>query len=153
MTVKADTIAVTPTQTAKNVFQARGVDVGNLMTLLQGHAADMITLCRQIVALHPNDSVLTASMSTAGSGGTNGPVTITGTSGTGTKFQATGVIAGGALTNPLVVTVPGSYTVDPSPLGAEPVTGGSLSGAKVALTISNDIAQLTALQGILAELM
>jgi hypothetical protein len=107
---------------------------------------------KQIIKYHPNDSVLTATVNAAGSGGTNGPVTITGTTGTGTKFQARGVIAGGALTGPLTITNAGSYTVDPTSLTAEPVTGGSLTGATVALTMSGDNSVLSALSAILAEL-
>jgi hypothetical protein len=77
--------------------------------------------------------VLTATVVNGGSGGTNGPVTITGTTGTGTRFQATGTISGNALTGALVVTVPGSYTLNPTNVNAEPVTGGGLTGATVNL--------------------
>ena len=65
-------------------------------------------------------------------------MTITGThwGGDGTPFQATGTISGGgALTNPLVVTVVGVYTANPASLSAEPITGGSLAGATVTLTM------------------
>ena len=78
-----------------------------------------------------------ATVVAGGTGGTPGAVTITGTTGTGTKFQATGTISGGgALTGPLVVTVAGSYTADPTDYTDEPVTGGSLSGATVFLTLA-----------------
>lgn len=77
---------------------------------------------------------LTATVVAGGTGGTNGAVTVTGTTGTGTKFQATGTITGNALAGPLVVSVAGDYTALPSTLAAEPVTGGSLSGCTVALT-------------------
>jgi hypothetical protein len=70
----------------------------------------------------------------AGTGGTNGAVTLTGTTGTGTKFQITGTIAGGVLTAITGVTVAGSYSVMPTTLAAEPVTGGSLTGATVNLS-------------------
>lgn len=76
--------------------------------------------------------VVSATVSAPGSGGTNGPVTITGTTGTGTKFQATGTIAGGSLSGPLTIINPGSYTVNPN-LTGDPVNGGGLVGATVAL--------------------
>lgn len=69
----------------------------------------------------------------AGSGGSNGAVTLTGTTGTGTKFQLTGTIAGGVLTAISAVSVIGSYSVLPTTLAAEPVTGGSLTGCTVNL--------------------
>lgn len=79
--------------------------------------------------------VISAAVVSGGSGGSNGAVTITGTTGTGTKFQATGTIAAGALTGALTVTVVGDYTTNPTSLSAEPVTGGSLSGATVSLAM------------------
>lgn len=78
--------------------------------------------------------VITAVVNAGGTGGTNGAVTITGTTGTGTKFQATGTIAGNALTGPLVVTVAGDYTVAPT-IAGDAVTGGSLTGATVTLVM------------------
>jgi hypothetical protein len=153
MTVKADALAVAPTITAKAAIQARGADAGNLLSLLQGHAVDMIYLVKQIIALHPADSVLSATVNAAGSGGTNGVAIVTGTTGTGTKFQARGVIASGALTGPLTILNAGAYTVDPTSLTAEPVTGSSLTGATVGLTMSGDLAVLTSLNAILSELL
>lgn len=77
---------------------------------------------------------ITAAVVAGGTGGTPGAVTITGTTGTGTKFQATGTItAGGVLSGPLMVTVAGDYTVNPTSIAVEPITGGSLSGATVIL--------------------
>lgn len=78
--------------------------------------------------------VMTAVVNAGGTGGTNGAVTITGTTGTGTKFQATGTIAGNALTGPLVVTVAGDYTVAPT-IAGDAITGGSLTGATVTLVM------------------
>lgn len=93
-------------------------------------------------------SVLTATVNNGGSGGTNGAVTVTGTTGTGTKFQATGTITGGVLTGALTVTVAGNYTVSPTQIG-EPVTGGGLVGATVnlgmgALTVTQLVADTSA---------
>ncbi|VFU07955.1 hypothetical protein [Methylocella tundrae] len=67
----------------------------------------------------------------AGSGGTNGAVTLTGTTGTGTKFTLAGTISGGVLTAIGSISVAGNYTVNPTNLAAEPVTGGGLTGATV----------------------
>lgn len=153
MTVKSDLASFTATATAKNVFAAKGVSLTSLMTSLQQHAVEMQAIVKQVISYHPNDSVLSATVNAGGSGGTNGQVTITGTSGVGTKFQARGVISGGALTGPLTIVNVGSYTTDPTSLTAEPVTGGSLSGATVGLTMSGDTANLTALSNILAELV
>lgn len=80
--------------------------------------------------------VVSAAVVAGGTGGTPGAVTIIGTTGTGTKFHATGTIsAGGVLTGALVITVPGDYTVNPTSLAAEPVTGGGLTGATVSLVM------------------
>jgi hypothetical protein len=153
MTVKSDLASFVPTTTAKNVFAAKGASLMSLMTALQQSAVEMQALIKQVVAFHPNGSVLAATVNTAGSGGTNGAVTITGTSGSGTRFTAKGTIASGALTGPLTIVNAGSYTTDPTSLTAEPVTGGGLIGATVGLTLSGDTANLTALSNILAELV
>lgn len=92
--------------------------------------------------------VVSAVVNAGGSGGTPGAVTITGTTGTGTKFQATGTINGsGVLTGALVVTVPGDYTVGPTSLSAEPVTGGSLSGCTVTVVMGALTFSLTTVGG------
>lgn len=66
----------------------------------------------------------------AGTGGTPGPVVLTGTTGTGTKFQVNGTIDGtGVLTAVDSVAQTGAYSVNPTVLTAEPVTGGGLVGA------------------------
>lgn len=71
----------------------------------------------------------------AGTGGTTGQATVTGTTGVGTYFQMIVSIAGGAITGITQITVPGSYTTNPTTLTAEPITGGGLSGATVSLTM------------------
>lgn len=80
-------------------------------------------------------TTIAATVVGAGSGGANGPVTITGTTGTGTRFQATGTISGGVLTGPLTVTVAGEYLTNPTSISVEPVTGGGLTGATVNLSL------------------
>jgi hypothetical protein len=74
---------------------------------------------------------VSASIITPGTGGTNGACTVTGTTGTGTKAQFAGDVNGGGLRGPLTVLVPGDYTVNPTSLTAEPVTGCGLTGAVV----------------------
>lgn len=71
-----------------------------------------------------------------GSGGTNGAVTLTGTTGSGAKFTLSGTIAGGALTAIGSLSAAGNYSVNPTNLAAEPVTGGGLVGATVNLKMA-----------------
>lgn len=86
-----------------------------------------------------------AAVVAGGTGGAPGAVTLTGTTGTGTKFQATGTInGGGVLTGPLVVTVTGAYSAMPTSLAAEPVTGGGLTGATVSLVMEVESINVTA---------
>jgi len=73
--------------------------------------------------------VQSATIANGGSGGTNGTQTVTGTTGTGTPFQASVTITGGTITAVNSITVAGDYTVNPSNILAEPVTGASLTGA------------------------
>lgn len=86
-----------------------------------------------------------AAVAAGGASGTPGAVTVVGTTGTGTKFQATGTInGGGALVGPLVVTVRGAYSALPTSLVAEPVTGGGLVGATVSLQMEVESINVTA---------
>jgi hypothetical protein len=73
--------------------------------------------------------VVSATVASAGTGGVNGTATVLGTTGTGTPFQATVTIASGAITAVNGITFGGNYTVNPTLLTAEPVTGGGLTGA------------------------
>jgi hypothetical protein len=76
-----------------------------------------------------NTKVVSATIAAGGSGGTDGAQTVTGTTGTGTKFQAAVTITGGEITAVNSISVAGDYTVNPTLLTAEPVTGASLTGA------------------------
>ena len=106
--VPADTITLTGgTETTNGILTVATTQVGSITAIANG-----------------------------GTGGTPGAVTLTGTTGTGTKFQATGVIsAGGVLTSITAITIAGSYTVNPTSLAAEPVTGGGLTGATLTITM------------------
>lgn len=98
---------------------------GEVITLAGGETDDPAALT---VA---TTQVVAANVAVGGSGGTNGTQTVTGTTGTGTKFQASVTIAAGAITAVLSILVPGNYTVNPSALALEPVTGAGLTGAKL----------------------
>ena len=87
--------------------------------------------------------VVSSTIDVAGSGGTNGTQTVTGTTGTGTKFQASVTIAGGAIAAVLSIAVGGNYTVNPATLTAEPVTGASLTGAKLHVVMGIDTITVT----------
>ena len=91
--------------------------------------------------------VANPTIAAGGSGGTNGTQTVTGTTGTGTKFQASVTVAGGAITAVLSVTVAGVYTAMPSSLAAEPVTGASLTGAQLNLSACMGVVSYTASYG------
>lgn len=124
------------------VLKSYGGGVANVaLTPGSGHVpADILTLTGGTFSRGAKIGVgttqaISAVVNAGGSGGSNGAVTITGTTGTGTKFQATGTISGGALTGALTVTVVGDYSVNPTSLAAEPVTGGSLAGATVTLVM------------------
>lgn len=78
--------------------------------------------------------VLSATIAAGGTGGTDGAQVVTGTTGTGTKFQANVTIAGGIITAVNSIAVVGAYTVMPT-LAGEPVTGASLTGATLNLVM------------------
>lgn len=79
---------------------------------------------------------VSATVNAGGSGGTPGTQTVTGTTGTGTKFQASVTVSGGgAITAVLSITVAGDYTVNPTDITQEPVTGASLTGAKLSVVM------------------
>jgi len=79
--------------------------------------------------------VVSATIAAGGAGGANGTQTVVGTTGTGTPFQASVTVAGGAITAVLSITVAGSYTVNPTTPAAEPVTGAGLIGAQLNLSL------------------
>ncbi len=101
--------------------------------------ADTITLAdsggtetAKAVLTVTHTQVISATIAAAGTGGTPGTATVTGTTGTGTKFQASVTISGGgAITAVNSIAVAGDYTVNPTSLTAEPVTGGGLTGAQL----------------------
>lgn len=100
-----------------------------------GLSADLVNTHQPQITISSTQAV-SATVVNGGTGGTPGAVTLTGTTGTGTKFTLSGTINGsGILAGPLTVVGGGTYTVNPSNLAAEPVTGGSLTGATIAIAM------------------
>lgn len=91
------------------------------------------TSTQQFVVPITHTKLVSATVTAGGTGGTNGTQTVTGTTGTGTKFQASVTVSGNAITAILSITVAGDYTVNPTSLTAEPVTGAALTGATLNL--------------------
>ncbi len=103
-------------------------------------AGDSVTLAGGTASVAPqltitSTQVTGATVAAGGSGGTNGTQTVTGTTGTGTRFQASVTVAGGAITAVLSISLAGSYTTNPTAPALEPVTGAGLVGAELAITL------------------
>lgn len=77
---------------------------------------------------------VSATVAAGGSGYTNGTQTLTGVSGTGTKYQASVNVAGGVVTAVNSITVGGAYTVMPT-LAGDATTGGGGTGATLNLSM------------------
>jgi hypothetical protein len=98
--------------------------------------SDLIVLAETTASIQPiltvaTTKVVSATVFAGGSGGTDGTQTVTGTTGTGAKFQASVTVSGGAITAVLSITVAGNYTANPS--SNDPVTGASLTGAQLSV--------------------
>ncbi len=107
---------------------------------------DTITLAGGTQSVAPvvtvsHTKAVSATIVSGGTSGTDGSATVTGTTGTGTKFQADVTISGGAITQVNSITRAGDYTVNPTDPLNEPVTGGGLSGAL--LNVSMGVLQFT----------
>jgi hypothetical protein len=103
---------------------------GDTITLTGG------TETANIVLAVATTKVVSATVDAAGTGGTPGTATVTGTTGTGTKFQATVTISGGgAISSVDAIAVAGSYSANPTSIAHEPVTGGGLTGARLAVVM------------------
>lgn len=85
-------------------------------------------------------AVQSATVSNPGTGGATGTQLMTGTTGTGTKFQASVTVSGGGnITAILTISIPGAYSVPPTSLSSEPVTGGGVSGAVFAVIMTGQL--------------
>lgn len=81
------------------------------------------------------DTLISASIVNSGTGGSPGPVVLTGTTGIGTSFQVNAVIgSSGDVVSIGSIVTPGPYTVLPADITNEPVTGGGLVGCTLSLT-------------------
>jgi hypothetical protein len=115
-----------------------GYTPGDTITLTGGTFAEAMRLT---VA---TTKVVSATVAAAGTGGTPGSATVTGTTGTGTKFEATVTIgAGGTMESVDSISTAGSYTVNPTAIATEPVTGGGLTGAQLAVVMGVATATVT----------
>jgi len=124
-----------------------GVTYGNLTVASPGGAAshsytpgDVSTLAggtfsQAATVAILQTQVVSATVAAGGSGGTNGTQTVTGTTGSGTLFQASVTVSGGAITAVLSISRAGAYTTNPTVLTAEPVTGAGLVGAQLSVVM------------------
>lgn len=96
--------------------------------------------------------VVSATVQAGGTGdlGDGAGVIVQGTTGTGTKFQASVTIASNAIASVQSISLAGSYTVNPTVLGTEPVTyisgassGTTLTGAALAVVMGVGTVTLT----------
>ena len=99
---------------------------GDVLTLAGGAGAEP----KLLVA---TTTVLAATINNAGTMGTNGTQTVTGTTGTGTKVQCSVTISGGSVTAINSITVAGDYSVNPTNPAAEPMSGAGLLGCTFTL--------------------
>ena len=144
----AGVLTVETTQLASVAVNVPGS--GAVTKYLPGYQnGDTITLaCTGIFSTAAVLSVATIELTSAvpygpalGTGGTPGAAVLTGTTGNGTKFTLNVTIsAGGSLSSVNSIATAGSYTSYPGTYDgngywAAPVTGGGLSGAKVAITM------------------
>lgn len=115
---------------AAGIALESGYTIGQVLTAVGGTGTAPTFTVANLLVSRVN------SIAAAGTGGTPGAVTLTGTTGTGTKFQVAGTIgAGGTLTAVGAISVYGDYTVIPTNLAAEPVTGGGLSGCTLNISM------------------
>ena len=137
--------AITP---ATNSFATSAVPVtaqsgsgsyapGDTVTLTGG------TAVQQSVLTILTTKLVSATVNAGGSGGTNGTCILSGTTGTGRVFRLSATISGGAISAIGSTVDAGSYTVNPTSLAAEPVTGCSLTGATLTLKIGYSTGYVT----------
>jgi hypothetical protein len=80
--------------------------------------------------------VVSATVAAGGTSGTPGTQTVVGTTGVGTPFQASVTVSGGGvITAVLSITDGGIYTTNPIDITLEPVVGAGLIGAKLAVVM------------------
>lgn len=99
-----------------------------LVTLPLSSPAGIVTL-----------AVQSATVANGGTGGTDGNQMVAGTTGTGSKFQASVTITGGAISAVLGIVVAGAYSAAPTNIMAEPVTGAGLTGAALSVVLTGQL--------------
>jgi hypothetical protein len=132
-------LAVTSTKLTTIALNAAGTNYvpDEVLTLVGGTA----TTAGEVTVA--STKVVSATVAAPGSGGTDGTQTVTGTTGTGTKFQASVTIASGSITAVSSIVLGGDYTVNPTSLTNEPVTGASLTGAQLNVVMGVNAVTLT----------
>jgi hypothetical protein len=144
MTALADCLAITPTTTAIAVVAAKGADLTSLMGQMQQSIRDLQTVVRQVVALHPGSVTLAAN-----STWTTSTRTITmNVVNPGTVIAGMGVYDNTASQSIGTVS---SYNGKTLILTANASHGSSGSTDSLIFNQS-DVANLTALNNLLAEL-
>ena len=123
----AAVLGVVSTQVLSSQPVARGVGYAPADTV---HLAGGTQTSAPVVTVQ-STTVVSATIANAGTGGANGAAVVTGTTGTGAKFQANVTIAGGAITSVDSIALGGAYTVNPTTPATEPVVGAGLAGAEL----------------------
>lgn len=105
----------------------------------------LLALVRAQVVPAAGQVNIRADVTNGGTGGTPGFVYFGGTTGTGTKLTGVGrVDSGGVLRGPVIITSHGQYSVNPTSLTAEPITGtGVPSGATISITMGSGTQDVT----------
>lgn len=98
----------------------------------------LVTLPLSTPAATASYAVQSVAIANPGSGGTNGAQIVTGTTGTGSKFQVSVTIAGNVITAILGISVVGAYSVPPTVLINEPVTG-PITGAALSVVMTGQL--------------
>ncbi len=112
---------------------AGGYAPGDTLTL----PTDPTVVTAPVLSVGTTQVVGAPIVTSSGSGGGTGAVTLTGTTGAGLKFTATGTMTSGVLSAVILLTG-GSYTANPANLPAEPVTvtgagAGSATGVQLSI--------------------
>lgn len=99
----------------------------------------LVSMVRAQVVAGAGQVKVIAQVVSGGTGGTPGYVSFTGTTGTGTKLSGVGLVdSTGALRGPVIITGHGQYTVNPTNLSNEPITGtGVPAGAAISITMGS----------------
>lgn len=96
-------------------------------------------------------SIQQVTIKNVGENGSNGPTLVTGTTGTGLRFQVIVQIVGGQIASIQSVASAGAYDLAPNDLTNEPVTGGGLLMASLALVLTGRLVFNPISQGIVTS--